>query len=135
MKNSKIFLILTFVFIGLFLVNCRKEKSRICELYSEPVGYAIGTVESLYSVPTRVTYIYSYSVDGANYEGKEKAYGIGQKNSTMIGKKFVVVYSLKDPSNSDLNTNFYIGSESDFTEFTVKYADAPPPPDFPSNCD
>ena len=55
------------------LVSCGKEKDRICEVYEAENGYVIGTIESYVSGLNSVTYHYSYSVDGTNFEGEEKA--------------------------------------------------------------
>lgn len=126
--------LITTVLLFTILTACKKEKTRICELYNGSVEYAIGTIESFKSVPTRVTYTYSFEVDGDSYKGKEKAYGIGQKDNRLIGKKIVVVYALGNPSNSDLNTDFLIESDADFQEFKGEYSHAPPSPDFPNKC-
>jgi hypothetical protein len=40
------------------------------------------------SGPTKVTYKYEYFVNGVKYVGKEKAYGIGQKDEKLIGNFF-----------------------------------------------
>jgi len=134
---KRLCLILTMTFIVVFLSSCRKEKRRICKLYDSPVGFSIGTIKSSISISLlpKVTYKYNYEVNGISYNEKEKEYGIGQNDPTMIGKQFVVVYELSDPSNSDLNTDFIIKENSDFIEFLNVYTSTnPPPPDFPNNC-
>jgi hypothetical protein len=130
----KIKTILTLIAVCILTISCKKEKSRICELYSNEVGYAIGTIQSFISTPFKVTYKYDYSVGGTDYTGKEKAYGIGQTNERLIGKQFIVIYSIEDESNSDLNTDYFIKSEQDFDDFKSEFSSGPPPPDFPGNC-
>jgi len=107
-------------FLSLFLIialvtACKKEKNRLCHLYDGSVGYTVGTIDRMNKTvgtidrmnktPLKATYIYTYQVNGTNYEGKEKSYDIGQESS-IIGKSYVVVYALEDPSNSDLNMKF-----------------------------
>lgn len=116
------------------MLGCKKEKTRICELYSSEVGYSIGTIQSFSSSPFKVTYKYDYSVSGTNFNGKEKAYGIGQKDEKLIGKQFIVIYAKGDNSNSDLNTDYLIETQQDFDDFKSKFASGPPSPDFPNNC-
>lgn len=130
----KIKTILMFSAICVLTLSCKKEKSRICELYSNDVGYAIGTIKSFVSTPLKVTYKYDYSINGTAYNAKEKVYGIGQKNETLVGKQFIVIYALGDQSNSDLNTDYLIESEQDFDDFKSDYSSGPPPPDFPNKC-
>jgi len=127
------YLIVVIVFC-IFLLGCKKEKNRICGLYDGSVEYAIGPIDKVGSSPCKATYTYSFQVSGNSYEGKEKAYGIGQKDETLIGKRFVVVFSLGNPSNSDLNTDFLIESDADFQKFKREYLNGPPPPDFPNKC-
>jgi len=52
----------------------------------------------------------------------------------LIGKQFIVVYAWGEPSNSDLNTDFLIESDSDFQKFLSEYSTHPPPPNFPNKC-
>jgi hypothetical protein len=134
MIKYKVSCLTGFIFIGLFLAGCKKEKNRICELYDGSVGYAVGGIDKVTSSLGKATYTYSFEVDGESYDGKEKAYGIGQKDESLIGKQFVVVYALGNPSNSDLNTDFLIESDIDFQEFKSEYSTSPPPPDFPNKC-
>jgi hypothetical protein len=103
-------------------------------LYAGSVEYAIGTIDRWVSTPFKVVYYYSFEVNGNSYEGKEKAYGIGQKDGSLIGKRFIVVHALGNPDNSDLNTDFFIESESDFQEFKEKHTTNSPKPDFPKKC-
>lgn len=128
--NGRILLLVCILCVG-----CKKEKNRICELYDGSVEYAIGVIDKVSSSPGKATYTYSFQVGGDNYDGKEKAYGIGQKDETLVGKSFVVVYALGEPSNSDLNTDFLIESDADFQEFKQEYSSTPPSPDFPNKCD
>lgn len=74
LKNTIVVAVLLMLSSG-----CKKEKSRICELYSSEVAYSVGTIESFVSVPFRVTYSYSFVANGQTFEGNEKAYGVGQK--------------------------------------------------------
>ncbi|TVR41393.1 MAG: hypothetical protein EA392_01550 [Cryomorphaceae bacterium] len=126
--------ILTLVVVCILNISCKKEKSRICELYSNDVEYTIGTVQSITSSAFKATYNYDYSVLGINFKGKMKAYGIGQGNERFIGKQFVVIYEIGNESNSDLNTNYLIESEQDFEDFKSEFSSGPPPPNFPNNC-
>jgi len=125
-------------FLSLFLIialvtACKKEKNRLCHLYDGSVGYTVGTIDRMNKTPLKATYIYTYQVNGTNYEGKEKSYDIGQESS-IIGKSYVVVYALEDPSNSDLNMKFFIESDTDFNDFLSEYQNNPPPQDFPRKC-
>lgn len=126
--------IIPFAILFIFLVGCHKEKNRICELYEKPVGYAVGTIDYSTSVPGKTTYVYFFEIHGDEYKGKYKDYGIGQDNSRLIGKQFVVIFELSDPSNSNLNTNYFIQSDQDFLDFTDEYLDGPPDPKFPRKC-
>lgn len=132
-KYKKIVLMILVSFT-IFQTSCRKEKNRICDLYDGSVGYAIGTVEFSISVPVRVNYTYSFVVDGINYEGTEKSYGIGQDDNRIVGRQFVVIYQLGSPDNSDLNIDYSIESDQDFIAFEEKYENNPPSPDFPNKC-
>lgn len=123
------------VVFALIFNSCKKEKNRICELYDGPVDYAIGTIDKLKSIPGKVTYVYSFKVNGQSYDGMEKAYGIGQKDKTLIDKRFVVVFAKDNISNNDLNTDFLIDTEADFEKFRTDHQNGPPPPDFPNKCD
>jgi hypothetical protein len=130
----KSFKILTaFTLITIFY-SCKKEKSRICELYAKPVDYSIGTIESFVSSPFKAVYNYSFLVNGIEYNGKEKSYGIGHEESRLIGKRFVVIYEKNNPSNNDLNTDFYIETDLDFQNFESEYSTYTPSPDFPNKC-
>lgn len=133
-KKHKIFFPVILTFLVIFQTSCKKEKNRICDLYNGSVGYAIGTIDKVKTSIGKATYVYSFLIDGVSKEGEEKAYGIGQSDETLIGKRFVVVYSLEDSSNSDLNTDFIIDTDLDFQEFEVEYENSPPSPDFPNKC-
>lgn len=115
----------------LLLSGCKKEKERICDVYAGEHGYAIGVVDSYIKMPLKVTYKYSYSVNGKKYEGKEKVYGIGQLDPTRVGKQYVVVYKASDPEESDLNVNYAVSSPSVLAQYIVEFAVTPPKPDFP----
>lgn len=130
MKIKYVFLLIT---VSL-LFSCKKEKSRICELYDGDVEYAIGTIQTYVKLPFKVVYKYDFEVNGEEYNGKEKAYGIGQLNKELLGKRVVVIYEANNPSNSDLNTDYFIGTEDDFNDFITEFSSSPPPPDFPNNC-
>lgn len=131
MKVTSVFTLIT---LYACLLSCRKEKTRICELYDSPVGFSIGTIQSLSSSPFKTTYKYAYTVNGADYTSTEKVYGVGQKDESLIGKQFIVVYAQEDHSKSDLNTDFLIESQQDFNDFQLKYEAGPPSPDFPNTC-
>ena len=119
----------------LFLItSCRKEKNRICEIYDNEHGYAVGKVESSITVPTRVTYNYNFKIAGASYSGKLKEYGIGQEDSKMIGRSYLVVYETSNPENSHLNTYYRIFEESDFIELANQFEEEPPVPNWPEKC-
>lgn len=116
----------------LFIVtSCKKEKKRICKVYAGEISYEIGIIQKFTSIPTKVTYSYTYTVDGVNYTSKEKNYGIGQSKEELIGKKYLVVYSSNNPTESDLNFDYPIETEEEFQELKVKFASTPPNPDWP----
>jgi|GEM_PF-2118093 len=131
---NKTNIVMLLVVVSVFSISCKKEKRRICDLYSNDVGYAIGTIQSYTSVPLKVTYKYGYTVDGTDYSGNEKVYGIGQKDENLINRQFLVIYAIDDESNSDLNTNYMIESEQDFNDFKSEFISGPPSPDFPNHC-
>jgi hypothetical protein len=133
MKNKIQIQIIT-ILIMVFITSCKKEKSRICELYSKPVEYSIGLIESSVTTPFKATYNFSFLVNGVQYIGKEKSYGIGHEESRLMDKQFVVVYEKNNPSNNDLNTDFYIETDLDFQEFKTQYSTSAPNPDFPNKC-
>lgn len=112
-------------------ISCKKEKNRICDIYKNDHGYSIGTVQKMTSNPTSATYHYSYEVNTLGYSEKRKAYGIGQENSSLIGKSYLVVYELGNPSNSDLNTDYSVESVYDFLELTNQFENNPPKPAWP----
>lgn len=114
-----------------FTASCKKEKNRICEIYKNEHGYSVGTVQKMTSNPTSATYHYSYELNSISYTGKLKAYGIGQDNSSAIGKSYLVVYELSNPSNSNLNTDYEIQSEYDFYLLTNQFEEEPPKPAWP----
>lgn len=118
----------------LVMTSCKKEKNRICQLYESNVGYSVGTIQSYHSSPFKVVYDYDFSVNGNLYSGEERGYGIGQEDDGLLGKEFIVIYELDDPTNNDLNSDFYIESVADYQDFLNKYASTPPPPDFPNKC-
>lgn len=123
-----------FIFILILLVlapSCKKEKNRICEIYKNEHGYAIGTVQNMTTNPTSATYHYSYILNGNSYNEKLKAYGIEQGNSSAIGRSYLVVYELSNPSNSNLNTDYEIESEYDFYVLSNELENAPPKPAWP----
>lgn len=133
MKNLK-FLLLALLIIA---TACnKKEKQRICDVYAAKQGYEIGVFESYFSSPLKVTYKYSYTVNGTKYSGKEKAYGIGQKDERLIGRSFLVVYNLDNANESDINTNYSIETASELTNLKNQFKTTPPQPDWPrKNCD
>ncbi|PKR81865.1 hypothetical protein CW751_00570 [Brumimicrobium salinarum] len=116
----------------IILISCRKEKNRICEIYESQHGYAIGKVESSVNVPTRVTY--NYNIDGVGYSAKLRAYGIGQEDSKMIGRSYLVVFEDNNPDNSHLNTYYRILEESDFMDLVNQFEEEPPVPNWPKKC-
>jgi hypothetical protein len=130
MRNIKIIIPL----IILFTISCKKEKNRICEIYSEEMGYEIGRIESYITGLGRVTYRYTYTVNGNSYKGKEKHYGIGQTNETLVGKDFLVVYKLNSPGESDLNVSYSVGSQMELEQKKMEFENNPPKPDWPK-CD
>lgn len=123
-----------FIVMLILISGCKKEKNRICELYEKNVSYTVGTVKSLTYFPGKAIYKYSYWVNGNFFKEKEKAYGIGKKDESLIGNKYIVIYEFADPSNSDLNFDFPIWNETDYQEFITEFAGNPPPPDFPNHC-
>lgn len=130
MKTTKFILISIFLFSG-----CRKEKERICDIYASQQAYSIGTVDSYEKSSMKVTYKYSYSANGTTYTGKEKAYGIGQLDETMIKRKFLVVYKSDNPSESDLNTDYEVKAPGDLNKYISEFKSTPAKPDYPrKNC-
>jgi hypothetical protein len=121
----------TLISLLLILTNCKKEKSRICELYAGEMGFETGTIQKYVSGPAKVTYSYSYSVNGINYTGKEKHYGIGQKNECLLGMDFLVVFNINDHGESDLNLDYPIESEAELQQLKDEFVDTPPDPDWP----
>lgn len=126
--------LLILLILCVVLLSCKKEKSRICKLYDSKVSYAIGTIYSITSAPLKAAFQYSYFVDGKEYKGEEKAYGVGQGDESLIGKRFIVIYASGYPSDSDLNTDFLIETEQDFDDFKSEFSAGPPTPDFPNKC-
>lgn len=120
--------------ICLVLTSCKKEKTRICDLYESNVDYAVGTIEIVNSSPLKAVYVYNYIANGTKYTGEEMAYGIDQDNDRLVGKQFIVVYALDNPSNSDLNIDYMLETNQDFDDFKSKYAAGPPSPDYPNKC-
>lgn len=125
---------LLLIVLLLLIISCRKEKNRVCEIYESEHGYAIGKVESSVTVPTRVTYNYSYKIAGVSYSGKLKDYGIGQEDLKMIGRSYLVVYEKGNPDNSHLNTYYRIIEESDFIELVNQFEEEAPVPNWPKKC-
>jgi len=125
----------TLCLISMLLIGgCKKEKNRICDLYKLDVGYSIGTIDAVKGSVGKAKYEFSFSVDGSSYSGEEKAYGIGQNDPSLISKRYVVVYSEINPDNNDLNFDFPIESNLEFTQFQSDYSNGAPPPDFPNKC-
>jgi hypothetical protein len=113
--------------LSFFIISCKKDKELINEIYNEP-AYAIGTINSMISIPLRVTYYYSFDINGQIYESKYVAVGIGQDNSQLIGKNYLVVYKISDPSKCDLNFDYYIEDEQDFLDLLIEFDTNPPKP-------
>jgi hypothetical protein len=108
--------------ILLVLTSCNKD-----EIYDEP-GYAIGTITKTLSVSSVITYYYEYNVGNTTYKGKKNG-GIDTSNgSGMVGRQYLVVYKLSEPSNSDLNFRYPINSEQDFLDLVAGFKDKPPKP-------
>ncbi|MBX3162914.1 MAG: hypothetical protein KF900_00380 [Bacteroidetes bacterium] len=114
-------------------ISCKKEKKRICNVYDGDVDYAIGTITKLNSAPFKATYNYTYTVKGISYSGKEKAYGIGQDESRLIGKSYIVVYETSDAGQSDLNFDYPVDNSDStkFKQFINDFANNPPKADWP----
>jgi hypothetical protein len=114
--------------IGSLFIACGKDKEKLEEIYDEP-GYAIGEVTaSLSSTLTfSITYYYSYTLNGIDYEGEKSDFQLGD-GSDRVGYKYLVVYKLSDPSVSDLNFNYLIKSEEDFQDLLVQFESDPPTP-------
>lgn len=119
------------VFLGLLIVFCTLqscEKEDFGDVYAEP-GYSIGTITNYISVPFKVTYFYDFEVAGSKYTGKEVARGIGQSNSSLLGRSFLVVYKLSDINSNDLNFNYPIKSQQEFDELVDSFKNNPPKQD------
>lgn len=117
-----------------FVFSCKKEKNRICELYSSDIEYSIGKISSLIKVPLRVDYRYDFSVNQLVFNGVKKSYGIGQDDASLIGKSFLVVYDRNNPKNSDLNFSYSIKDSTDFKQYLVSFQTQKPSFSFPRNC-
>ncbi len=115
----------------LLLGACKKEKQRTCDVYASEKGYAAGTVESYVKTPIKVVYKYSYTANGVNYTGKEKAYGIGQLDARLLGRSFVVVYKSDAPSESDLNFDYEIKEPGDLDNYISEFKTTPIKADWP----
>jgi hypothetical protein len=126
MKYKLLLLALTLVGMG-----CKKEKNRICEIYAGSMGYEIGTITQGFTRIGKITYSYSYSINGVGYKGKEKEYGIGEADDRFIGKDYLVVYKIDDPGESDLNRKYPIESQADFQQLLIDFASDPPEPNWP----
>jgi len=125
MKIKSIIVIMFAFLLGLY--SCKKEEDFKVEIYNEP-GYAIGEISSYLSIPFKVTYYFDFTVNNINYVGNEVATGIGQENSRLIGRSYLVVYKLSDPNKSDLNFNYYIEDEQEFQELLKEFETNPPTP-------
>jgi hypothetical protein len=110
---------------------CKKEKNRICEIYETPNGYEIGTIDRYVTLIGKVNYHYSYNVDGVTHKGTRKAYGIGQKDDRLLGRTYLVIYNLSDPSESVININYPVDSDSTLMELRNEFAINPPEPSWP----
>lgn len=113
-------------------MSCQKEKSRICELYSGEVGYAVGKINSSLNINGSERQNYSYWVDGVEFKGSRSVNTIGGGFPT--GTFYMVIYEIGNPSNHELNMNYRINSDEDFEDFIEKYEDNPPPPSG-ANCE
>lgn len=112
------------IFIGLILLvfsSCKKK-----EIYNN-AGYTIGKVTFSTSVMSVVTYHYEYKVENNNYIGK-KGGGVGNSDSRMIGRCFLVVYNKSSPKKSDMNFKYPIDTEQDFIDMLNDFKTNPPKP-------
>ena len=107
--------------ILLALTSCSKD-----EIYDEP-GYAIGKITSSISAFSAITYHYEYQVGTINYKGKKNGVDISNGYS-VVGRQYLVVYKLSEPSKSDLNFRYPIYSEQDFLDLVAGFKDNPPKP-------
>jgi hypothetical protein len=115
-------------FISITLISC-EHKKLLEEIYEEP-GYAIGTITKNTSIAYVITHYYDYQVNGTSYQGKKKG-GVSNDSSIanrMIGRQYLVVYKISDPSKSDLNFQYHISNEQEFLELIEKFKINPPKP-------
>ena len=70
-------------------------------------------------------------MNGIKYVEKKKVYGIGQKDERLIGKSFLVVYRINDPSESDLNMDYHIESKAKLQQLKDEFVNNPPKPGWP----
>jgi len=117
-----------------FACSCKKEKNRICTLYESKIEYSIGKIISLNNAPLKVNYKYDFKVNQTQYKGIKKAYGIGQDDSNLINKSFIVVFDKNNPQNSDLNLSYPIKDSSDFNEYLALFQSQKPIFSFPRKC-
>jgi hypothetical protein len=117
-----------------FILSCKKEKNRICQLYSADIAYSIGKINSFEKVPLKVNYKYDYIVNQTQYNGIKKAYGIGQDDSKLLNKSYVVVYDKNNPKNSDLNFEYPVKDSSAFNEHLLSFQSQKPNFSFPRKC-
>jgi len=110
-------------FILLALTSCGKEKD---EIYDEP-GYAIGTITSSISAFSAITYYYKYEAGSVTHKGNKNGVDISNGYS-VVGRQYLVVYKLSEPSKSDLNFHYPINNEQEFLDLVAKFKNNPPKP-------
>jgi hypothetical protein len=120
-------IILLFLAFVLFSCSSPKDKEKIKRIYNDP-GYAVGTIVSYVSIPTRVTYKYKYMVENQIYDGKEIAIGINQEDDRLINQSFLVVYNKSNVKESVLNMKYHLQSEEEFIQLLEKFKTDPPKP-------
>lgn len=120
--NSK-FQFFSLLIIIMSIMSCESED--FSAIYNEP-GYAIGTITHYKEVPFKITYFYDFTIDGKEYTGEDVAKGIGEAESRLIGKKFLVVYKLSNISENTINYNYPINSETEFEELVESFKTNPP---------
>ena len=109
-------------FILLSFISCKKE-----DIYDEP-GYSIGTITKSTNIAYVLTYYYEFKVGNTTYKGNKQGGVSTENDSRMIGRQYLVVYKLSEPSKSDLNFRYPISSEQEFNDLVLGFKDNPPKP-------
>lgn len=111
----------------LFLGACKRKEKREDRIYSNP-GYARGEITLYFSGPFRTTVFYSYEVEETLYSNRERTKRTGSDDTRWLTYDYLVVYNTDEPSESDINFDYYITDEEHFQEMLQEFEDFPPSP-------